>query len=194
MKALFRRLLEKTEEYLKSKSRSPHRVPLKMLGTIVQNAAMEEDDSLQAMWAALLADSATTEEEPQPMLVEILRQLSPADALLMRKCFREVMAAPIDRPGGFQSVQNTVREWATVLTQLHAKPSYPYSPLSLENLRRLGLLSTSGILINGVGDTHVTKIGLRFMYACENPAEIKRAEEELFKNPRIKRATTAPQR
>lgn len=95
------RLMERTDEFIKKKGIEPHRVPLKMLATVVENATLEEDDSLQDMWAALLANAATTKEGPEFMLAEILRQLSPADAHLLRECFREIVNGPIDRPADF---------------------------------------------------------------------------------------------
>jgi hypothetical protein len=159
---------------------------MKMLASILENATLEEDDSLQDMWAALLANAATAQGEPEVMLSEILRQLSPADAHLLRRCFREIVAGPIDRSGGFFSVGKSIDAWAKDLNRQDSKQPYPVSALSFENLLRLGLLSPSTFLVDGEGGTFLSKIGWRFIYACENPDEIKAAEERLSKDPRVR--------
>ena len=182
------RLMERTDEFIKKKGIEPHRVPLKMLATVVENATLEDDDSLQDMWAALLANAATAEQRPEVMLAEILRQLSPADAHLLKNCFQEVMRNPIDRPGGFFYIKRAIQEWNDALNRRPVTTDYPISGLSVENLTRLGLISSNGVVVNGVGDERwLTKIGYALIYGCEDPAEIKKAEEQLFKDPRVKR-------
>ena len=109
-----------------------------------------------------------------------------------RQQARDIRHLVVDRPGGFFSIKNSIEEWSSAQRMQGVKPvDYPLSPLSLENLARLGLISSSGILINGVGDANLTKIGFQFMYACEDPAVIKAAETELYKDPRVRRPTPA---
>src|SRR5438093_870698 len=52
------RLLQKAREILDREGVEPRRVPLKLLAAVMDNATLEEDDSLQDMWAALLANHA----------------------------------------------------------------------------------------------------------------------------------------
>jgi Abortive infection alpha len=180
------RLLQKTKAILDRAGIEPGRVPLKLLGTIVDNATLEEDDSLQDMWAALLANNAVGIGH-EVMFPEILRQLSPADARLLRNCFKEVMTSSLDRPGGFFSVINSVEEWSTSQRMQHLKRIEPVSPLSLENLTRLGLIAMSEIRINGQGTAVLTNIGYAFIRTCEDPAVVAALEEELYKDPRVRR-------
>src|SRR5437879_3494652 len=110
------RLLQKTKDFLDQLGIEPRRVPLKLLATIVDNATLEEDDSLQDMWAALLANSASA-KSVEAAFPEILRQLSPADAHLLKSCFQEVMRSPIDRAGGFFYIKRAIQEWNAALNQ-----------------------------------------------------------------------------
>src|SRR5207253_2905423 len=46
-----------------------------------------------------------------------------------------------------------------------------------------GLVAFSGMSVNGIGgDPRLTKIGFEFMHACEDPAFIRDAEQELLKD------------
>lgn len=185
------RLLRKTKQYLDEAGIEPGRVPLKQLCSILDNATLEEDDSLHDMWAALLANNALGKNH-EVIFPETLRQLSPADAHLLKNCFQEVMRSPIDRPGGFFYIKRAIQEWNDALNRRSVTTSYPISGLSVENLTRLGLISSNGVVVNGVGDERwLTKIGYALMYACEDPIEIKKAEEQLFKDPRVRRDMNA---
>src|SRR5438270_2292499 len=47
------RLLARVQEMLAGSNLEAHRVPLKILGPIIENATVEDDDDLQDKWAAL---------------------------------------------------------------------------------------------------------------------------------------------
>ena len=156
------------------------RMPLRLLGSILENGSWEENDSLQDMWATLLANSAAGKSN-EVLLPEMLRQLSSADAHLLRNCFREVVAAPRNYVAGIYSVKDSIMKWADAVRREDAE--FPVSRLSLENLTRLGLVAFSGMSVNGIGgDPRLTKIGFEFMHACEDPAFIRDAEQELLKD------------
>ena len=146
----------------------------------MHNATLEEDDSLQDMWAALLANNAMG-NSLETIFGEILRQLSPADAYLLRSCFREVMSSPMNRETGRFLILESLQSW---MDEQRKEPNdIPLSHLSVENLQRLGLISTGGISVNGVGgEARLTEIGLQFMYACEDPVAIKAAEDQISKD------------
>src|ERR1035437_644775 len=177
------RLLQKAKEILDREGVEPRRVPLKLLAAIMDNGTLEEDDSLQDMWAALLANNAMG-NSLETIFGEILRQLSPADARLLRNCFHEVMSSPTNRETGRFLVSESLQQWVADLRR--ERIDIPLSDLSAENLKRLGLISMAGIAVNGVGgEPRLTEIGLQFMYACEDPAAIKAAEDEISKDPLV---------
>ena len=174
------RLLQKTKAILDRECVEPRRVPLKLLAAILDNATLEEDDYLQDMWAALLANNAMG-NGLETIFSEILRQLSPADAHLLRSCFHEVMSSPMNRETGRFLILESLQQWIENLRK--ERTDIPLSDLSLENLKRLGLISVGGISVNGIGgEPRLTEIGLQLMYACEDPAAIQAAEHEISKD------------
>ena len=159
------RLLQKAKEILDREGVEPRRVPLKLLAPILDNATLEEDDSLQDMWAALLANNAMG-NGLETIFGEILRQLSPADAYLLRNCFHEVMSSPMNRESGRFVILESLQQWIDDLRK--ERVDIPLSDLSAENLKRLGLISFDGVFVNGLGgEPRLTEIGLQFMYACD---------------------------
>jgi len=178
------RLLQKTQEILDNAGIEPGRVPLKLLGTIIDNATLEEDDSLQDMWAALLANNAMGNGH-EAIFPEILRQLSSADAYLLRKCFQEVLDSPLSLATCRYPITESLQQWGENIKS--RRNDIPISPLSVENLKRLGLISLANIYVNNIGSApEFTRIGFEFMCACEDPVVIKAAEEKIVNDPRVK--------
>jgi hypothetical protein len=106
------RLWQRTQEMLKAAGLQPKQVPFKSLAAIVQNASMEDDDYLQDQWAALLANNAAGNYLDR-VYPEILRQLSAADAQLLRMCLHVVLRAPYNRmaPPWGNSVSPAIHEF-----------------------------------------------------------------------------------
>src|SRR5260370_28411693 len=100
------RLWRRTQEMIKEAGFERKRVPFKSLAAVVENASMEDDNLLQDQWAALLANNAAGNYLDR-VYPEILRQLSAADAQLLRMCFRAVLRAPYNR---------TAPPWANVVS------------------------------------------------------------------------------
>lgn len=75
------RLRAKIEEMLLAHGLPPRPVPLKLLVPAIDAASVEDDDYLQDMWAALLANAATGNADVgrSGTFVEVLRQLSSHD-------------------------------------------------------------------------------------------------------------------
>jgi hypothetical protein len=63
----------------------PQVVPGRILMPLLEYASMEEDGELHRMWVALLASSATLNSDVIPGFVEILRQLTPVHARLLKR-------------------------------------------------------------------------------------------------------------
>ena len=56
-------LLREAQDILKQAGVSPKKVPLKTLFPILEGAAVEEDESMSARWAALLATAANPQDQ-----------------------------------------------------------------------------------------------------------------------------------
>ena len=78
----------KARDLLKEKGINPQQLPpqLRDIVPILEHASMEDDHNLQRMWASLLASYATPDfsEGLQPKFHEILRQLSPSEATILK--------------------------------------------------------------------------------------------------------------
>jgi hypothetical protein len=84
------RLLTRTKQMLEDADISPKQVPLKLLYPLIQNGELEEDDSLQDKWAALLANSCKEGNQVLPSFTEILKQITPDEAKFLDSAYDEI--------------------------------------------------------------------------------------------------------
>jgi hypothetical protein len=89
------RLFQRVREYSRTAGIEVAAVKPKLLLPILNNATIEEDDDLQDRWAALLmnASGVTGDNLVLPSYVEILRQLTRNEAVLLDSIFDKVTAA-----------------------------------------------------------------------------------------------------
>ena len=156
------RLLTRTKEMLEEAGISPKQVPLKLLYPLIQNGQLEEDDSLQDKWAALLANSCKEGNEVLPSFPEILKQITPVEAKFLDSAYDEVSE------GGYGSKIPIKEVTLTAITDV-----------MIGDLERLGLLDrhvedkfTSSLNHHRFGpDNHlfVSLFGREFIRACRPP-------------------------
>jgi Abortive infection alpha len=84
------RLLTRTKQMLEDAGISPKQVPLKLLFPLIQNGALEQNESLQEKWAALLANSCREGNGVLPSFPEILKQLTPVEANFLDRAYDEI--------------------------------------------------------------------------------------------------------
>ena len=72
--------MQKTERILHDAGLPANAVPPRLLLPIVENCSVEADDSLQELWAGLLATASQRTDAVSPAFVETLKQLTPAEA------------------------------------------------------------------------------------------------------------------
>lgn len=79
------RTLADAATLLGATEREAQAVPLKVIGPLLNAASLEDEPTLAAKWAALLANAADPAQRVavQPGFAEVLRQLTPTDALLL---------------------------------------------------------------------------------------------------------------
>ncbi|MGX4641724.1 Abi-alpha family protein [Massilia sp. SYSU DXS3249] len=122
-------------------------VPLKFAVPLLEQASLEEDDSLQDLWAHLLVNAANASSpvEMRRAFISILEQLTSLDALILLKIYsllpnenqREgVVTGELPQRARNSIPGETVDNWA--------QPSLDVK-LSLENLERVGCID--------IGDT-----------------------------------------
>lgn len=168
------RLLRRAKKMIDEAGITPKRIPLRVLLPLIESASIEEDDSLQDRWAALLANNAAG-DYVQTLFPDLLRQLSPADATLLRMCFHEAFIS-YNRfaPPWLSNVNKSIAKWHSEVRQQWSNTpgEYPWSDLSIENLIRLGLLKrTDGPDPSAPSlqaQYMLTYMGYHFAEACED--------------------------
>ena len=93
------RILSKARELLEREKVDPQRVSLKILVPILEAGSIEENEDMINRWAALLATAANpgSSISVKPSFPEILKELSPKDALILDKIYEMVISIPIPR-------------------------------------------------------------------------------------------------
>lgn len=143
----------------------------------MEQGSNEEDDELQDLWAALLANSATNGTSI-PAAPDILRQLTKEDVLLLQLCYDCVYAHDVTAFSHQQYLHisgidlgSVVEQWKHLIEDKFGH-RYPPSPrhgpqpvwdLVLGNVIRLGLIGTEGKI-----PFFMTTLGYYFVGLCQN--------------------------
>ena len=174
------RILQRSEELLDSAGLTARPVPLQTLVPLIEKASLEEDPSLQEMWAQLLARAATSDARAglQRLCVHVLSSISPAEAKVLESV-HELYCE--ERPEHLASL----REWNKTRPDIYPESVF-FRPeelfqragvprheidLLLDNLMRLNLLRWE---IPEVEDgqnvypnfVHLTELGLSVLKEC----------------------------
>jgi hypothetical protein len=153
------RLAKRVDEILKNAGFEPKAVPLKLLLPSFEQASLEDDDSLQDKWAALLAEASNPDSDASTFSVfaEILRQLSPYDSKFLEHLAHypptsgNLLGSRRDEGlGSLSALENAFGE--AFPNRQHLLGTDPQFRVSLQNLVRLGLLRTRQIRKAGEGD------------------------------------------
>jgi hypothetical protein len=164
------RMIKRAEKISSEEGIAPKTVPLKLLFPILENASLEEDDSMSDRWAALLANAADSASDTSvlPSFVGILKELSPREAMIL------------------DTIHSAEDRLTRVITALDVKSLLNIREemlrVMIDNLIRLGLLE--GVVLGrfsvdqkanqpirrldkiGLG---MTELGMAFVSACHRP-------------------------
>lgn len=167
-------ILLKAKKFLEEKGMNPKMVLPKTLVPLLENGSLEEDDEMQDRWASLLATAADPNSRinVRPSFAEILKELSPIEALILDKIYELVVGLPIpkeDRIGrGAAGIS---------LKQFFALSDDEFE-ISIDNLYRLRLCSPPSIGLDFVDHKEhkfqlqmkeiicLTDFGFAFVTAC----------------------------
>lgn len=154
-------ILAKTEDYLKRKKMSTRKVSLKVLAPLLDECSLEEDESLQERWAALLGNTVAEGSRLDTTLYShILSQLTKSDADLFQLIYEhstKVAKAP-------QAII-TIKQPTTM--RLAGLPkTFPDLDLHVDNLIRLRLIKEDNPFSNETVNVSLTNLGFRFMQVC----------------------------
>jgi hypothetical protein len=148
------RMAKRARKMLEDVEVEPQRVPTKLFLPIMENAGVEEDESLQERWAALLANAADPRRSsPVPVSFStILRDLEAHEALFLDSLFNSVSGP---RSNGYRADGVEIgdeQKLISIYDQIAGRPSGPDLRAASErrwvefwqavnNLIRLGLLA-----------------------------------------------------
>lgn len=173
------RIVEDAAAMVEASKRAAHEVPLRTLLPLLNGASIEDDETLQRHWSALLANAATAEDRSEipPLYTSILAQLTPFAARVLDAVPR---AKPIRAAGGLS------QRGAPPVTNIFSPVDLAAAVGTVSNERlasALDELAGHGILERWVlgGSNEVvfefTSLGDRFLKACRPPAPASTADE-----------------
>lgn len=80
--------VQKTGRLLREARLSANAVPPRLLLPIIESSSVEDNDSLQDLWAGLLATASQETDAVSPSFIETLKQLTPAEARYIDELYR----------------------------------------------------------------------------------------------------------
>lgn len=164
------RLMQRADQFLREAGLdAPSRaVPLKIAIPLLQAATIEDDDSLQDLFAALLVNAANAASgvEVHRSFIEILSQITPLEARILNVIY----SFPFDEMRHAGITTDTLPDSARILAEKENATEQPPDKiaLALGNLVRVGCLKVPGTW--GGGETfssvNPTLLGREFVRAC----------------------------
>ena len=163
------RLMQRAQTFLAlSGMEAPNRaVPMKLAIPIMQGASLEEDDSLQDRWAALLVNAATISfGEVRRSYVSILEQLTPLDVQILDVLY----SLPFEQSqhNGILTLELPKSARTPDEKEQHEELPSEEVVISLSNLARLGCIRPGMTWGGGESFARVnpTIAGRAFVNAC----------------------------
>lgn len=162
-------LYTRTRRILEEAGLPANAVPPRLFLPLVEAASVEDNESLQEMWAGLLATATQAPDEVPPSFVETLKQMTPNEARFIDKVYCDRMnpknpyRMPLDSQ--FAPGQFTERAGAP-------------KGVSSEAYERLGIIRRDYAMTQDGGEAEVgsllpfTKYGIAFLRACHGPRKM----------------------
>ncbi len=123
--------VKRTERLLLDAGPPPNAVPPRLLLPILENSSLEDNETLQEMWAGLLASASQERDSVSPSFVETLKQLTPEEARQLEYVAAETAA---------DVKTNVLLPGATVPDSLWRGSADEKTDISFDTFERLGLI------------------------------------------------------
>lgn len=182
---IFQWVWERAQQMLRESGIQLKPVPMKIVLPLSQYASTEENPDLQERWAALLANTVTSDEAVHRSFPEILRQLGSSEARLLDKAFDYLVSKATEETLDPQELPEqilmTFVEDLGTLCSLATYHNIADCRIDLDGLIRLGLLTRKWNMVrvgHGSSARHnpddgypigITSNGYRFVLACRKP-------------------------
>ncbi|WP_207424973.1 Abi-alpha family protein [Pedobacter sp. SYSU D00535] len=158
------KILAAAEQHLKKHGVRTRKVALKILTPMLEESSIEEDESLQDKWAALIANTVSEDSKINTTLfTHILSQLTRLEAEVFELIFDECCTYK-NSDGGIIIEQNTSNFRALQIKSF--APAINNCDIIIDNLLRLRLIQevkTYSLTINTIT---VSALGRDFLLAC----------------------------
>lgn len=157
------KLLTEAAEKIKATGLPAHAVSDKLLRSVVEDAAVEDDATMQDRWANLLANAAITRDgDLRFAFPKILSELEPAEATLLEEFAGRTSSEKyskkkfsVEEPGpGGERIELENLERLRLIRYAHSMPT------------TLGSVSDDDARITGF---YFTRLGWEFLEACREP-------------------------
>ena len=171
--------MQRAKQMLADTGIEPRSIPPKLFLPIMENASLEDDETLQEKWAALLANSANPNSKPgvHVAFAGILKELSPEEAGLLHNIYcyvcRQIVMENLPRHSTSAQRIDLIEAMKGYGT-IHLFDVSELQPM-IDNLQRLRLVETNALLESAAGipdfdtDFHMTAFGFEFVTACRPP-------------------------
>ena len=148
-------------------------IDLRELAVIEQHAILEEDETLQSMWAKLIVDSVSNNEDKDNLtFMNILKEITPLQAKIL-KFYYEVIINKREIPS-LDKVLKAVVVKNEILKRLNINEDR--FAFNISSLMKLGLITQSdtpnqvlisvGTVPTGYNKTTLTPLGFEFVKKC----------------------------
>jgi hypothetical protein len=177
-------ILQRAEELLDKNGLKAKDVSLKTLVPLIEKSSLEEDPTVQQMWATLLANATQSNAKSglHAICIEVLSSISPLEAKIL---YAVLLKYESERPKALARIRETNYKW-----NLERKDIYPssifFTPYELyeqvkvsnedgefllDNLLRLNILRWENLEVDeGVASdpkyVHLTSLGLNVLREC----------------------------
>jgi len=122
-------VVTKTQKILSDAELPPNAVPPRMFLPIIEASSLEDDETLQDLWAGLLATASQQADSVSPSFVETLKQLTPDEARHLQRVYKT-----------HQGIRKQERLVGTPLNASAFRVDEGAPPGASETFRRLGLI------------------------------------------------------
>ncbi|MGF7130541.1 hypothetical protein P3T40_002016 [Paraburkholderia sp. EB58] len=166
----------------------------RMLGSILEEAAWADQDTMQTSWAGLLATACSEDGADQSNLIfiKLLAQLTPAEAAIITHSCENAKVQFSEN--GFLTVLEELRINATHLMALTGHADIHRLDLELDHLRELGLLSDGGFgsYIGAPKDAAITPSPLCLQFYARMQGFVGSAPDYYGVSPNASLAVSSP--
>jgi hypothetical protein len=189
---------ERIGEMLREANAEPHAIPPRQFLPMVEAASLEDDATLQELWAALIANAATVDEQLPSAFITFMKELSPLEGGLLNRIW-EVVNKKFDdtydpayhdryrhalSPNCAVFDRARLLEYMTVFRLEQADYPQRLAPepffTAFGNLIRLGILEAVGKEEQQdppafpIAQFQLTALGWWFINSCQPPAKTKK--------------------